>query len=192
MEDINKILDEFFNTWKDDTNSRYLSWEHCYKFFKSNKIKILKDENLLDLASLNLAFYLASWGMYRGSSNLLWNDYKIHKTLIKNLLEKCDNLYKTNVQFDDIKPAYDEIKKYYGEHNITPTDTLITKVLMGIFGCVPAYDNFFFFFLSKHKITQRFNKSSYKKLQNLSDKIYKKNFPNNYPPMRLIDAYFGG
>ncbi|VEJ05791.1 Uncharacterised protein [Campylobacter lari] len=33
-----------------------------------------------------LSFYLASWGMYRGSSFLLRYDYKIYKTILEELL----------------------------------------------------------------------------------------------------------
>src|SRR5262245_13754106 len=40
---------------------RYLSWEHCYRFFRSRtRDALLKDK---DAAALQLAFYLASWGM---------------------------------------------------------------------------------------------------------------------------------
>jgi hypothetical protein len=46
-----------------------------------------------DYLSLQLSFYLASWGMYRGSSFLLQKDYKVHIPAVKELLnEKYDNL----------------------------------------------------------------------------------------------------
>lgn len=38
--------------------------------------------------SLQLAFYLASWGMYRGSSFLLQKDYRVHIPVVKELLQK--------------------------------------------------------------------------------------------------------
>ncbi|WP_298536796.1 hypothetical protein [uncultured Algibacter sp.] len=58
---------------------RYNSWNHCYKAFGNPKL----DNNTL---SLNLAFYLASWGMYRGSSGLLQKDYKIHIGVVKKIM----------------------------------------------------------------------------------------------------------
>ena len=64
----------FYKKIEDDKYHRYKSWEHCYRYFKKNKNKELN----YDYAALQLAFYLASWGMYRGSSILLWKDYKIH------------------------------------------------------------------------------------------------------------------
>ena len=60
---------------------RYKSWEHCYNFFKKISKKKL-DEEELDLAQLHLAFYLASWGMYRGSSFILQKDYTIFKKIV--------------------------------------------------------------------------------------------------------------
>ena len=54
---------------------RYNSWNHCYEAFVT-----LKDEKLL---SLHLGFYLASWGMYRGSSKLLNRDYLVHVEAVK-------------------------------------------------------------------------------------------------------------
>ncbi len=59
----------------DNKNNRELSWEHCYKVF----YETLNKKNVdYDYLSLHLALYLASWGMYRGSSFLKDRDYKIH------------------------------------------------------------------------------------------------------------------
>jgi len=75
-------ITEFYDQLKNDEYHRYKSWEHCFSYFqKSQEIKN-------DYASLQLAFYLASWGMYRGSSYLLWKDYKIHEDLIDLLKQK--------------------------------------------------------------------------------------------------------
>lgn len=55
---------EFYNDLKADENGRYRSWEHCYSHF----IKARESKEVdYDYLSLQLAFYLASWGMYRGS-----------------------------------------------------------------------------------------------------------------------------
>ena len=37
----------------------------------------------LDYLSLQLAFYLASWGMYRGSSFLIQKDYRVHIPVVR-------------------------------------------------------------------------------------------------------------
>lgn len=80
---IIKSSTEFYNDLKIDENGRYRSWEHCYShFIKARGSKVID----YDYLSLQLAFYLASWGMYRGSSFLLQKDYKVHIPVVKELL----------------------------------------------------------------------------------------------------------
>lgn len=52
----------FYNDLKKDPYVRYRSWEHCYSNFYHAREKNNID---VDYLSLQLAFYLASWGMYR-------------------------------------------------------------------------------------------------------------------------------
>ena len=54
---------EFYNEINKDTHGRYRSWEYCYyTFYKARTAQTVD----VDYLSLQLAFYLASWGMYRG------------------------------------------------------------------------------------------------------------------------------
>ena len=60
-------------------NSHALSWEHCIAQFTAaftNPTAAASDERTVDLLSLHLGFYLASWDMMRGSTALLQYDYK--------------------------------------------------------------------------------------------------------------------
>ena len=82
---IIKSSTDFYNGLKADENGRYRSWEHCYSHFMKARGKKNVDYGYL---SLQLAFYLASWGMYRGSSFLLQKDYKVHVPVVKELLSK--------------------------------------------------------------------------------------------------------
>ena len=200
MNEVDEILKKFFDEWKNDDHSRYLSWEHCYLFFKENSKQILADEKMLDLASLNLAFYLASWGMYRGSSNLLQKDYKIHTELIKTLLKKLAYLWDETITWEQLDKANKIVKLHYQDNGVTPTDTLITKVLMGIFGCVPAYDRYFIIGLKQYNkthdehISQSYNKNSFENLKKLTNGLKTRYLISKdtitYPKMRLLDAYF--
>ncbi|MFH1661746.1 MAG: hypothetical protein ABIA02_01460, partial [Candidatus Falkowbacteria bacterium] len=70
--DIKETIRDFFKEIEGDDNHRYKSWEHCYNYFSLEDKEINKD-----IACLHLAFYLASWGMYRGSTFLLQKDYLI-------------------------------------------------------------------------------------------------------------------
>ncbi len=124
-----------------DTNGRYFSWKYCFKAFED----INANEDFL---ALHLGFYLASWGMYRGSSILLQKDYTIHKKAVEIVNQYHANLYRVAA------PPSKEISAIYGElygklesvytiDGRTPSDTLITKIMLGTLGCFPAFDRFF-------------------------------------------------
>lgn len=142
-------------------NGRYRSWEHCYLAFREAREERRRNGGLsdgrYDHLCLHLAFYLASWGMYRGSSFLLKLDYKIHEGAVKEILhEKYDPLQGTTCKIlkNNIGLLFDldkTLRKFYLDIRVGikdrvkngVSDTLITKVLMGTLGCVPAYDRFF-------------------------------------------------
>ena len=142
-------------------NGRYRSWEHCYLAFREAREERKRNGGLkgdrYDYLSLHLAFYLASWGMYRGSSFLLKQDYKIHEGVVEEILhEKYDSLQgatckvlKDNIELlfeldKTLRKFYENIrKKINDEVKNGVSDTLITKILMGTLGCVPAYDRYF-------------------------------------------------
>ena len=125
-----------------------------------------------DYLSLNLVFYLASWGMYRGSSFLLQKDYKVLVPIVEEVLKPeydclfgvaCVGLREPEVQAR-LTNAYDYIADYFhpireevaGREVTTPVSpVLITKILMGMLGCVPAYDRFFQDGVATYKVTTR-------------------------------------
>src|SRR5579862_3988472 len=65
-------------------HDRYRSWEHCYQYFHRSTPEALAADR--DHAALQLGFYLASWGMYRGSSFLLQYTYTAHLGVIDQLV----------------------------------------------------------------------------------------------------------
>src|SRR5689334_2297276 len=80
--DISKRIAAYFSKISAEPNHRYRSWEHCFRFFRRGRDEILSD---LNAAALQLGFYLASWGMYRGKSFLLQRDYTVHKRTVEVL-----------------------------------------------------------------------------------------------------------
>lgn len=198
-----------------EPNGRYRSWEHCYTIFHKFKGK-KPGKSDKDLLCLNLAFYLASWGMYRGSSFLLQQDYKVHGKVVDIILDKkyaklfgadCKDIdldllievsEKIRSEYDDIRKKVNKVLGKVVKGKVS--DTLVTKVLMGTFGCAPAYDRYFISGVrSKEVATQNFNKESMAKLVD----FYKENsktFDNalssmkvnglNYPQMKLLDMGF--
>lgn len=184
---MNKITDnveKFYKSIHLIKDHRYKSWEHCYNFFKKIRYDKL-DEEKLDLAQLHLSFYLASWGMYRGSSFILQKDYTIFKEivieifnkkysllwdlehnldqkdrLINLFLELYNSLEKILVRVRAsvrIHPDFNGIEKRYLNGRRTISPTLTTKILLGTLGCIPAYDRFFIEGLGEENIQKSFH-----------------------------------
>jgi len=206
--DLADKITSFHGQLQEDKHHRYMSWEHCYSYFKEDQIDV-------DKACLHMAFYLASWGMYRGSSFLLWKDYLIHKEVVEHLITKrhLQNIDFTNIKdetIDEIVRLCKWIKDWYPKNagkingtdrGINVTDTLVTKIVLGALGCIPAYDRYFIVGLRSQGINpcrpsfvgikklvsfyeenkNRFDAVSFE--INTDSKIF-------YPPMKLIDMYF--
>ena len=214
-----KNTDEYWRFCKKE-NSRYLSWEHCYTAFCNARNKKSLTEADKDQLCLHLAFYLASWGMYRGSSFLLQQDYKIHRKVVDAILDSdkrlqgagCEELAdpELNRALWDLSRT---ITEYYSDVRKSVSDMLseeevksdlstilITKVLLGTLGCVPAYDQYFANGVAYEGVTTKtYNKAS---LDNLIE-FYKNNFDQleeyrktlqkgnlEYTQMKLLDMAF--
>lgn len=219
ISDMEKLVNELYKESNSLKYHRYKSMIYCFKFFQENVIGKNPDEKTFDLAALNLMAYLASWGMYRGSSFMLRCNYKVFVDLIKELKTyNFDpyNIEKNNPQevvkcFNYIDNYLKPIKKDYSRRK-APNDnigtTLITKIMLGVFGITPAFDKFFVMGLSTHK-EFGFKKTWYQKTNKFEDaydklldfyrenkevitKLGKDNKTDDVeiPPMRVIDIYF--
>ena len=151
-----KSSTEFYNDLKADEHDRYRSWEHCYSHFMTARKREWCESWLPEFTTCIL---LASWGMYRGSSFLLQKDYRVHIPVVREILsKKYDSLagieckdFKNEINQKLLKEINEFIANYYDEirrevrssalkNNLS--ETLITKILMGTLGCVPAYDRY--------------------------------------------------
>ena len=142
--DITKIVEQFQE--RSSPTDRYASFDYCYLYFKkSSSAEILKD---MEKSCLVLGFYLASWGMLRGSSFLLEHSAKYYEPLIEYIasLDKSvweidvDNYTDENIEI--ILEIYEKCKEILIKNKNSHL-TLITKILMGVFGFIPAFDRFF-------------------------------------------------
>lgn len=129
---------------KSEPDDRYTSFDYCYNYFRSTN-DLTQD---IEKSCLVLGFYLASWGMFRGSSFLLKKSVKHFESTIRYIatLDKsvweidADNYNEKNIQ--TIIKIYKDIKSLLIVKDKSDL-TLITKVLLGVFGFIPAFDNYF-------------------------------------------------
>ena len=160
--DIKKSIEQFMSKRKPD--DRYSSFDYCYNYFygfyKEGKIGQLSDENNWQESCLQLGFYLASWGMMRGSTLLLKKSARNFKKVI-DLISGLDvKFWKIDANnYTDSNIALllhfkNELEKLQGYEKTS--DTLITKIMLGVFANVPAFDQYFRKSFSVHT----FNKES--------------------------------
>ena len=217
MEAIDELISAaqtFYDDARANENGRSRSWEHCYRVFRDARTDPSPD---YDHLSLHLAFYLASWGMYRGSSFLLQKDYKVHTPIVEEILKpEYDCLFGlacADLRESEVQGSLEKLHKYIAKHfrpirnevagrevasPVSPV--LITKILMGTLGCVPAYDRFFVDGIKKHKVTtQEYSRKSVRKLAEFyeahNDRLEEarrgmRTEDLTYPQMKLLDMGF--
>ncbi len=201
------IIENYELKKHEDKNHRYWSWDFCREAFHSNQLDDVTK-------ALHLANYLASWGMNRGSGGLLQKNYKIHIKAIEILTDvkytSLDCFNGNDFTKDKIKHLFklvDELSDYYSsitydrmgdQESITPTDTLISKILLGTLSCVPAFDQFLKMglelgLLSNRRLSKRglslllawIDKNE---IVNLRASIHES--ASDLPVMKLLDIYF--
>ncbi len=232
---FDKIVNRFYKQVENKKyGNRYKSWEHCRKFFIENKYNLSEKSQeeqtkIKDNMCLHLAFYLASWGMYRGSSFLLQNDYKIFYDIIEVLLKVEDEWYNYNPFKDDCEKDFPDIffidqinnkktsilslltkiktntNQILLDENIESdsiTDTLLTKIILGTVGCLPAFDRYLKKGLWYCGFKQTYNNKNLKILIHELREIDKKNnvisktineiIDKNklYTPLKIVDMFF--
>jgi hypothetical protein len=142
--DIRENLQNYLE--KNSITDRFASFDFCYAYFHPNSKNNL--EQNMEKSCLAIGFYLASWGMLRGSSFLLNKSVKYYEPLVEYIKESDPNIW----DIDVCNYSNDNINKiveiYSGIKNLLIPDnksdlTLVTKVMLGVFGVVPAFDNYF-------------------------------------------------
>jgi hypothetical protein len=129
-------------------NHRYNSFDFCFNYFSSfaDKAQIANDENI-ETSCLQLGFYLASWGMLRGSSELLEKSLGFYIPMVRTIADFDNTIWAIDVdKYDDeytrkaLKDTYEQLSKHIPNQSKL---TLATKIMLGVFGNVPAFDRYF-------------------------------------------------
>ncbi len=129
---------------------RYTSFDYCFNYFQEyrerNRLPELLRGDALQLSCLQLGFYLASWGMLRGSADLLQRSVRVYAPVIEVIANSPPEAWEIDAD------AYGDgsCPSVFGLANQLraalpnfASDTLVTKIMLGTFGCVPAFDTNF-------------------------------------------------
>lgn len=207
--DIELVIAKY--KFKSNPGDRYTSFDYCYNYFRTTN-DLTED---IEKSCLVLGFYLASWGMFRGSSFLLQKSIKHFEPIIRYIATLDKSVWEIDVDKYDEKniqtiiEIYKEIKsRLIDEDNADLT--LITKILLGVFGFIPAFDNFFcnsfreisgghcgFRKVNVKSLSfiKTFYESNRTTIDRLSQETYTTYFSSgqptttNYPKAKIIDMY---
>jgi hypothetical protein len=145
-EDIEDVVGKFVTESHEFGKHRYSSFDYCYNYFHETE-DLTKD---MEKSCMELSFYLSSWGMLRGSFLLDQSAKYYEGTIdyINGLKKEKKYLWDIDVdKYDDsnikeILDIYKYLKKSFVKKG-SRSLTLATKMMLGIFGFVPAYDTNF-------------------------------------------------
>lgn len=129
---------------------RYASFDYCFNYFQARRedggVEALAEGRNLQLSCLHLGFYLASWGMLRGSTVLLNRSLKHLAPVVAVVVDSPREVWESdaNRYTDDVCTSLldvgGRIRAAFPEG---ASDTLVTKIMLGVFGSVPAFDTNF-------------------------------------------------
>lgn len=163
VDDIKEVIGKF-DREKEEENHRYFSYDFCYNYF-------YKKRNFEDLEKdcLALGFYLASWGMFRGSSFLLQKNARHFQKTINCIKKQNEDIWDIDVDSYSDENIKKILKLYHDILvSIMPKSgkthrqlVLVTKVMLGVFGIMPAYDTYVQKGLKE--LSKIYNKDKYKR-----------------------------
>jgi hypothetical protein len=155
--DIANNIDRYFR--ERNPVERASSFDYCFNYFQgfrtSDQIEALASPRYIEISCLQLGYYLASWGMLRGSTLLHTKSYRFFMPVIQAIAREPEAVWRIDVdKYTDaniselielgnrISSAM-SVESSAGCPPSVPTETLVTKVLLGVFGSMPAFDTFF-------------------------------------------------
>ena len=129
---------------------RYASFDYCFNYFQSYREQGRAEElaENMQVSCLHLGFYLASWGMFRGGSVLLTRSVRQFEPVIKLIARVPRSIWEIDADeytaeaCEALAKAASDIREALAFPNGKwPSPTLATKIMLGVFGNVPAFDS---------------------------------------------------
>jgi hypothetical protein len=146
--DIKGSLDAFL--CRRSPTTRYASFDYCFNYFQNardaQETAGLASGDQLQLSCLHLGFYLASWGMMRGSGGLYGHSLQELVAVVQAIADEPPATWELDV------PGYSEAgiaavlalaDRIGTAYTFTASPILVTKTMLSVFGCIPAFDRCF-------------------------------------------------
>jgi len=131
---------------------RDASFDYCFNYFQrfreERRLNDLISPERLQESCIQLGFFLASWGMYRGSAFLLRKSAKTLEPIIGLIANQPTGFWEIDVNSYTKDNNIQSLLDFAGRIRSLPeyekaSDVLVTKILLGVFANVPAFDTYF-------------------------------------------------
>src|ERR1035437_5233413 len=129
--------------------SRYASFDYCYNYFQeardAGETYRLADDDRRQSSCLQLGFYFASWGMMRGSGDLLQNSVRGLVPVVEQIADESTSTWDLDADSyadnaEGVLALGRRVRRAFQASEVDASDILVTKTMLGVFGCVPAFD----------------------------------------------------
>lgn len=185
-------------------NSRLKAYDICHEKFVNAIVTKHFDYNEL---ALHLYAYLASYGMVCRKSVLLQHNYNVLVATVKIV---CEQQYAFLLDIDVFSTSFNKNNYittllHLKERLCTSlsisknsSDTLVSKIILGTLGCMPAYDRYVCQSLKKLHLCKSFSKKGLEDLLSLATYLKKeiialqsfyKSKNISYSVMKYIDCF---
>jgi hypothetical protein len=131
------------------STARYASFDYCFNYFQGwrerNEVSDLAEKDNLELSCLHLGFYLASWGMLRASTVLFRKSVRYLTPVVQTIAALPAEIWTidANAYSDEsIDSTLDVRDRLWSAFDHDASATLVSKVMLGVFGSVPAFDSY--------------------------------------------------
>jgi hypothetical protein len=130
--------------------ARYSSFDYCFNYFQSHResgeISKLGAGPQMQQSCLHLGFYLASWGMFPNSV-LMERRMKHYEDVIGVVAQSPSSVWEIDAHCYTEENSAALLKMGTQIQDAFSPDPasaiLVTKIMLGVFGCVPAFDTLF-------------------------------------------------
>lgn len=138
---------------------RYASFDYCFNYFhgfKAGRLQELAAKENLEKSCLHLGFFLASWGMLRMSGKLGQQLNLRHFGRVITEISSWDSQHDLGAVWgmdaDNygatekrrlLRRCYSKIRELALPDGQAKDIVLVTKIMLGVFGCIPAFDGLF-------------------------------------------------
>lgn len=212
MFDFKKLTKKYYEQSRNDAYPRLKAWDYLWDYVQSFNTwaDLASDQNIRNTA-LNIGFYLANWGMLRASSELQRVNIRFFEELsghiFSDIPEEFWRLTLKDFKINNVNnhEIFDEgLKKIrsFESERVSWTQTLTTKLLLGVWGHCPASDRYFNLGARQYrresgkvlsgningKYLTRLNQARLDEFWGISE--FKTPLGNRYPMGKVIDMAF--